>query len=72
MDNTPIFVKISEYHEIMKVVEEVNKKMEDIRASLGELREIKSKEETQMQEWANHLDKVSEKLNYINATLKEM
>ncbi len=72
MDNAPIFVKIDEYKEIMKVVDVVNGKLDQIKTSLGNLKEIKKQEDSQIKEWNDKLSTVSDKMKYINDTLKEM
>ena len=72
MQNAPIFVKIDEHKEIIKLVDAINEKMDAIKTSLAELRQIKAREDSQMTEWVSKLDQVTEKMVYINTTLKEM
>ena len=72
MENTPIFVKINEYKDIIGVVDEINEKIDGIRTLLSELRDIKQNEDEQIKNWNSQLDLVTEKMNYINGTLREM
>ena len=72
MENAPIFVKIDEYKEIMQVVDVINEKIGGIKTTLTELSDIKTKEDEQIKDWNKRLASVSEKMGYINASLKEM
>lgn len=72
MENTPIFVKIEKYKEIVKIVDLVNAKLSEIEHSIQELKEMKKKEDAQIERWEEQLETVNEKMSFINETLKEM
>ncbi|MFC1648758.1 hypothetical protein ACFL1B_04840 [Nanoarchaeota archaeon] len=68
----PIFVKIDEYQQIRDVVGSINKQMSSVRKKLDELKNIKEKEDQQIQQWDAQLITVEEKLSMINETMQEM
>ncbi len=72
MDNTPIFVKIDEYEDILSVADEINEKVDTIRQSLDELKEMKREEDDHIKQWNSQLDLVTQKMEYVNDTLQEM
>ncbi len=72
MNDAPIFIKLNEYKEILKLVEVINKKLEAIDKSLQDVNVIKDKEDVQMATWREQLERVSGKMVYINDALKEM
>jgi len=65
-------VKIEKYKEIVKIVDLVNAKLSEIEHSIQELKEMKKKEDAQIERWEEQLETVNEKMSFINETLKEM
>ncbi len=65
-------MKIEKYKEIVKIVDLVNAKLSEIEHSIQELKEMKKKEDAQIERWEEQLETVNEKMSFINETLKEM
>jgi vacuolar-type H+-ATPase subunit I/STV1 len=72
MENTPIFVKIDEYEDILDVVEVINDKVDEIKTALQDLKDVKQQEDEHIKQWNSQLDFVTQKMKYVNETLKEM
>ena len=66
-----VFVKISEYNDILDIVQLINNKVKEARTVLGKINDLKNQEDTELGNWKNSLDDVERKLKYIDQTLFE-
>lgn len=71
MSETPVFVKIEEYKEILSIMNVINKKLDDVRETLAKLKRLKHDEDEQIVAWSANLNDVSKKIEYINELLSE-
>jgi len=71
MTETPVFVKIEEYKEILSIMNVINKKLEDVRETLAKIKKLKHEEDEQLIGWSANLNDVSKKIEYINELLSE-
>ena len=67
----PIYVRIEEYKDVLEVLELIKKKVEDAKALLSEINEIKADEDREINRWQESLSVVEKKLAFIDKTLFE-
>ena len=67
----PVFIKISEYKEILETVNALKRKLEDAKATLNSIREIKEKEETELEQWSQSITDVEHRLEFIDKVMFE-
>ena len=67
-----IFVKIDKYKEAIDTLEIIKEKLKTAQVVLNELRELKRKEEAELEEWENTLNNIKEKLTLIDNNLFEV
>ncbi|MBU0980409.1 MAG: hypothetical protein KJ709_06375 [Nanoarchaeota archaeon] len=70
-DVAPIFVKIDEYKEIIEIINSIKGKLDEGRATIKKIEELKSHEEAELDQWRNELDEVQRKMSFIDKTLFE-
>ena len=71
MGETPVFVKIEEYKELLSIMSVIDKKLEDVRETLAKVKKLKHEEDEQIISWTANLNDVSKKIDYINELLAE-
>ncbi len=71
MGETPVFVKIEEYKELLSIMNVIDKKLEDVRETLAKVKKLKHEEDEQIISWTANLNDVSKKIDYINELLAE-
>lgn len=67
-----IFVKVDKYKEAIDTLEIIKEKLKTADIILNELRELKKKEEAELEEWENSLTNIKEKLTLIDNNLFEI
>jgi hypothetical protein len=65
----PIFVKINKYKEVLSNFEAVKKKVQEASETIEKIRELRQKEEEQLEEWHKELAEIKEKINSIDNKL---
>ena len=65
----PVFVRIDKFKEAMLNFQKIKAKILEIENLLKEIREIKSKEEFELQSWEKEIQDAKNKLNQINNSL---
>jgi hypothetical protein len=68
-ESNPVFVKIDKYKEILAIVEVINKKTIGVKQILSELRELKNKEEDEINNWSKNIDEITSKLEAMQEEL---
>jgi hypothetical protein len=68
-ESNPVFVKIDKYKEILAIVEVINKKTIGVKQILSELRELKNKEEEEINNWSKNIDEITSKLEAMQEEL---
>ena len=68
-ENMPVFVKIDDYKNLIEVLDLLKKKLDEARASLDRIVEIKTKEDRDIELWREELEQVHHKINFIDSTL---
>lgn len=67
-----IFVKVEKYKEAIDTLEIIKEKLKTAHAVLNELRELKNKEEAELEEWQNTINDIKEKLTLVDNNLFEI
>jgi len=71
MNNTPVFIKIDSYNEVLDIIDVVKAKMKKCKNILDEIDQLKTEEDEQIIDWKNIIDDISEKVYFIDKTLFE-
>ncbi len=70
-DTMPIFVKIDEYKDILNVMNMVKSKLNDARATLAKINDLKNEEDAELELWHTGLEEVERKVDFVDKTLFE-
>ena len=71
MERMPVFIKIDEYDEVLKLVRMVRKKVEEAKAMVLKINDLKNEEDHQLEMWQNTLAEVEKKIDFIDSSLNE-
>lgn len=71
MMKQPIFVKLDEYNEIMKMVSSIKDKVEDAKRALDSINDLKHKEDTELESWKTNLTEIEKRIEDITQTFTE-
>jgi len=70
MENqTPVFVKIDEYKEVLSVLDLIKGKVSQAKATLNKINEIKAKEDRELEAWKQGLDELEKKVEFVDNKL---
>ena len=70
MVKAPVFVKIEEYEELLKIIGQIKVKMEEARGIFGKINDLKNEEDVEMRICGDNLDEVERKVDFIEKTLQ--
>ena len=62
----PIFIRIDKYQEAVQAFHEIKAQLNEIETYLKEIRELKQKEERELEEWENQIGAIKARLNNID------
>ncbi|MEK6900322.1 MAG: hypothetical protein AABX05_04325 [Nanoarchaeota archaeon] len=71
VEKMPVFIKIEEYEEVLELVKNIRKKLEDAKNTLLKINDLKNEEDHQLEMWQNALAEVEKKIDFINQSLNE-
>ncbi|NOZ81395.1 MAG: hypothetical protein GXP63_07025 [DPANN group archaeon] len=71
MTQTPVFVKIEEFKEILASLNAIKDKLNQASQVLTDINDLKTKEDTELESWKESLNQVSDKVNAMDAVLFE-
>ena len=71
MNNTPVFIKIDSYKEVLDIIDVVKAKLDTSKSILKQINQIKAEEDEELLEWQTTLDNISDKVYFIDKTLFE-
>lgn len=69
MESKPIFVKIDEYKDIRQILELVQRKVADARATLGEIERLRHDETAELEMWKASIEDVENRAAFIHRSL---
>jgi hypothetical protein len=67
-----IFVKVDKYKEAIDTLEIIKEKLKTAQVVLNELKELKKKEDAELEEWQNNISEIKEKLTLVDNNLFEV
>jgi len=67
-----IFVKVDKYKEAIDTLEIIKEKLKTAQSILNELKDLKKKEEAELEEWQNSINDIKEKLTLVDNNLFEV
>ena len=67
----PVFVKIEDYKDIVDILELIKDKLNEAKATLGSLNELKNEEDSELERWKSALNDIERKVEHIDRTLLE-
>ena len=71
MEKMPVVVKIDEYRDVLDLIEVVIRKVDDAKATLLKIHDLKNEEDSLVEQWQNSLAEVEKKIEFIDHTLNE-
>ena len=70
-NGAPVFVKVSDYKEILDVLELIKGKVEEMRATLGTINTLQNEENAEVERWNNTVSDIEKKISEIDKTMFE-
>ncbi|MBI2664507.1 hypothetical protein HYX10_04160 [Candidatus Woesearchaeota archaeon] len=67
----PVFVKIDRYAEVENTLKEIKMKIEEAKSILGQLDEIKAKEEHELATWHEELSQMEDKISTVERSMTQ-
>ncbi len=71
MDKMPVFVKIDEYEDVLNLVKNVRRKLDEAKDTLIKINDLKNEEDHQLELWQNTLNEVEKKVDFLDHSLSE-
>ena len=68
-DQTPVFIKIEEYKDILAVMDLIKSKLEQSKTTLNKITEIKQQEDAALEHWKQGLEQVEKKVLFVDQKL---
>ncbi|HLD88909.1 MAG TPA: hypothetical protein VI894_01755 [Candidatus Nanoarchaeia archaeon] len=69
MPETPIYVRIEDYRDVLDTVNLLKSKISDAKRILAEIQSLKNQEDTELEYWTNNIEEVERKLDFVDKTL---
>lgn len=66
-----IFVKINDFNEVSKILDEVKRKTDVIKSKLEDLKAIKQKEDESLKDWEERINVLTNKLDEVENSLSK-
>jgi hypothetical protein len=67
----PVFVKINDYKEILDIVDVMKQKLKETTQTLDKIKQLKSEEDKELQEWEKNVMEISRRLAFIDSAFFE-
>ena len=71
MQQMPVFVKVSEYDDVLALVGTIRKKLDEAKDTLSKVNDLKNEEDHQLEIWQNTLAEIEKKIDFITHSLNE-
>ena len=63
---TPVFIKVDEYKDVIDIMQLVRTKLEDAKKALAKLNELKAQEDSELSSWQTNLDEIERKIDAVD------
>jgi len=70
-ETAPVFVKISNYKEVLDIVDVLKAKLNDARGTLRKINDIKAEEDRELADWNKNIEDIDKRVRIIDKTLFE-
>jgi hypothetical protein len=65
----PVFVKISDYKEILDIIDVIKSKISSTKETLQRIKDLKNEEDEEILSWSKNLDEISNKIAFIDKAM---
>ena len=65
----PVFVKLDEYKELVKVLEETKEKLVNAKELLSKIEELKRQEDAELESWNTEISEAEERIDDVDKIL---
>lgn len=71
MDKMPVFVKIDEYEDVLTIMNNIRRKLDEAKQTLLKINDLKSEEDQLLEHWQSGLDEIEKKIEFIDHSLNQ-
>lgn len=69
MEQAPIFIKIDQYKNVLDIIEVLKAKVREAKNQLVKIQQLKSQEDSELEEWSSELEEVEKRIEGIDKSL---
>lgn len=69
MEKMPVFVKLEEYKEVVKILEETKEKLTNAKELLLKIEDLKKQEDSELEAWSTELSDAEERIDDVDKIL---
>lgn len=69
METAPVYVKITKYKELTKVLTKIQERLDSANKTIQQLEQLKDQEDQQIADWRENLETIQEKLSSVGTAL---
>jgi hypothetical protein len=70
-DTMPVFVRIDEYRDVLDVMNMVRNKLEEAKATIAKINELKNEEDSELELWRTGVEEIERKIAFVDKVLFE-
>ena len=71
MERMPLFIKVNEYEDVLRLVKAIRKKIDEAKETLSKINDLKNEEDHQIELWSNALIELEKKVDFMDQSLSE-
>lgn len=71
MERMPVFIKVEEYDDVLNLVKNIRKKLDEAKETLLKINELKNEEDHQLDTWQSTLTEIEKKVDFLDHSLSE-
>ena len=68
---TPVFVKIDEYKDVLDILDLVKNKLKDAKETINSINDLKNQEDAELEIWYREMHDIEKRIEYIDHALLE-
>ena len=69
MKETPVFIKIDEYKDVLDIIELTKGKIQEARNIIDKINQLKNAEDSELEEWHNAINEVDKRVTFVDKAL---